>query len=53
LGLGPTVVALITDFGFHDPMMLRYSLAIAVPSALILAASAVSLGSSPRVICDS
>jgi hypothetical protein len=28
LGFGPTLVALVTDFGFHDPMKLRYSMAV-------------------------
>jgi MFS family permease len=28
LGIGPTVVALITDYGFGDPAAVRYSLAI-------------------------
>lgn len=38
-GLGPTVPALLNDFVFRDPLMLRYSLAIVqsvvVPAALI------------------
>lgn len=37
LGMGPTVVALITDFGFGDPGMLRYSLAIFAVAIAILA----------------
>jgi MFS family permease len=28
LGFGPTLVALVTDFGFADPMKLRYSMAL-------------------------
>ncbi|MDA5192577.1 spinster family MFS transporter [Govanella unica] len=40
LGIGPTAVALVTDYGFKDPAMLGYSLAIistcAVPPAVIL-----------------
>ena len=35
--MGPTVVALITDFGFGDPGMLRYSLAIFAVAIAILA----------------
>lgn len=31
LGLGPIVIALITDLGFGDKAMLRYSLATAIP----------------------
>lgn len=37
LGLGPTVVALLTDHLFGDPKMLRYALAIAMPIMLGLA----------------
>ena len=28
LGFGPTLIALVTDFGFGDPMKLRYSMAV-------------------------
>ncbi len=28
LGFGPTLVALVTDYGFGDPMKLRYSMAV-------------------------
>jgi MFS family permease len=38
LGLGPTAIALITDYGFHDPLMLRYSLAVALPLMLLVSA---------------
>lgn len=38
LGLGPTVIALATDYYYADEQMLRYSLAY-VPSALLLASS--------------
>lgn len=37
LGLGPTVVAMITDRLFMDPNMVQYSLAIAMPVMLLLA----------------
>jgi MFS family permease len=45
--LGPAAVAWITDYGFHDPMMLRYSLAIAnvVGMLTTLAFFALGLGS--------
>lgn len=40
LGIGPTLVALVTDYSFKDPAMVGYSLAIvcvaAVPPAVIL-----------------
>jgi MFS family permease len=39
LGLGPTIIALGTDYGFRDPMMLRYSLAAALPSMLTISAA--------------
>lgn len=39
LGLGPTIIALGTDYGFHDPMMLRYSLAAALPAMLTISAA--------------
>lgn len=34
LGLGPTAIALVTDYVFHDEQMLRYSLAIVPPICL-------------------
>lgn len=34
LGLGPTAIALVTDYVFHDEQMLRYSLAI-VPAVVL------------------
>jgi hypothetical protein len=39
LGLGPTIIALGTDYGFRDPMMLRYSLAAALPAMLTISAA--------------
>jgi MFS family permease len=39
LGIGPTLVAAITDFGFHDDSALRWSLAVV---ALLLPVSALS-----------
>jgi MFS family permease len=45
LGFGPTLVALITDFGFGDPAKLRYSMAIVaavvLPTGGLLAALAL------------
>ncbi|WP_116366931.1 spinster family MFS transporter [Parahaliea mediterranea] len=45
LGLGPTLVAVLTDFLFEDPLALRYSLALvgvgACAAALILALYAI------------
>jgi MFS family permease len=38
LGLGPTLIALVTDHVFHDPSRLRYSLAIVAPVALLISA---------------
>lgn len=40
LGFGPTVIALMTDYLFGDPSMLRYSLAIGVPIMLIISSLA-------------
>jgi len=34
LGFGPTLVALVTDYGFRDPQQLRYSMALV--SAVVL-----------------
>ncbi len=44
LGLGPTVVALITDYGFGDDLAVRYSLAIMGGTAAPLAAISLALG---------
>jgi MFS family permease len=38
LGIGPTIVAVITDYGFGDPAAVRYSLSI---FAVVISASAV------------
>ena len=41
LGFGPTLVALVTDYGFGDPMKLRYSMAVVsatmIPIGVLLA----------------
>jgi MFS family permease len=39
LGVGPTLVGLLTDHLFHDPQMLRYSLVIVGGTAQIVAAT--------------
>jgi MFS family permease len=38
LGLGPTLVGLATDLLFHDPMKLRYALALLTPIMLLTSA---------------
>lgn len=42
-GLGPTSVALLTDYVFEDPQMLKYSLLIAPPAVIVLASVAFLL----------
>ena len=44
LGLGPTAVALTTDFVFRDEHLLRYSLAMVLPCMLTLSALVGFLG---------
>ena len=44
LGLGPTAVALLTDYGYRDDLALRYSLATVSAVALPLSAVVLSLG---------
>ncbi len=34
LGFGPTLVALVTDYGFGDPMKLRYSMAVVTATVM-------------------
>jgi MFS family permease len=50
--LGPAAVAWITDYGFHDPMALRYSLAIVnvIGMTLTLVLFAAGLGSYRRTL---
>ncbi|MGH8443432.1 MAG: spinster family MFS transporter [Nevskiaceae bacterium] len=47
LGLGPTAVALITDFVFHDDMAVRYSMIIVGCSACAVAALVLAAGLKP------
>lgn len=47
LGLGPTAIALVTDFVFADDTMLYASLAIVATSILALAALAIWIGLEP------
>lgn len=42
LGLGPTSIALMTDYYYQDPQMLRYSLAV-VPAVILFLATAFGL----------
>ena len=44
LGLGPTAVALATDFVLRDALLLRYSLAALLPCMLVLSAAAAFSG---------
>ena len=45
--IGPTSVAFLTDFVFHDPKALRYSLSIAVFAASLVAFAILSYGLRP------
>jgi MFS family permease len=47
LGVGPTAIALITDFALHDPKLIRYALAVALP-AMLLVSAAIGAVSLPR-----
>ena len=47
LGLGPTAIALITDYVFGADNALRYSMAIVAAAALPLSAVLLSLGLAP------
>lgn len=47
LGLGPTLVALVTDYGFGDPQKLRYSMAIICAIVIPLGIVAVYLSLKP------
>ena len=49
LGLGPTSIALVTDYVYGDEMMLRYSLAIVPAIVLTLAITAGLLGLKPYI----
>lgn len=47
LGLGPTAIALVTDFVYGDDLMLRYSLAVVPPVVLGLGALSGALALKP------
>lgn len=47
LGIGPTTVALVTDYGFGDPLMLRYSMATVCAIVIPLGVIAVWLSLKP------
>ncbi|MFT5995416.1 MAG: MFS family permease [Gammaproteobacteria bacterium] len=42
--IGPTIIALMTDIVFEDPMLIRYSLATVLPIMLLCGAGVVSSG---------
>lgn len=44
MGIGPTAVALMTQYGFGEDNMLRYSICLVTGAALILAAILLTLG---------
>ncbi|QYY84578.1 hypothetical protein J0G10_14380 [Pseudomonas germanica] len=47
LGVAPTPVALVTDFGFSDDKALRYSLLIVTSAALVFSSMLLSKGLRP------
>jgi TRAP-type C4-dicarboxylate transport system permease small subunit len=47
LGVAPTAVALVTDFGFSDDKALRYSLLIVTSAALVFSSMLLSEGLRP------
>ncbi len=47
LGLGPTLVALLTDYVFHDEQALRYSLALVMGGGALLAFACYAYGLAP------
>jgi MFS family permease len=51
LGVGPTAVALVTDYVLHDEARLNYALAIVAPAALALSALAGILSASAYRAC--
>ncbi|MCC5867557.1 MAG: MFS transporter [Gammaproteobacteria bacterium] len=46
-GVGPTSIALVTDYVFADPAMLRYSLAVVCPALLVFAMIVIWSGLKP------
>jgi hypothetical protein len=47
IGLGPTAFALVTDYGFGDPMKLRYSMAIVSSTAISIGVALAWLALKP------
>jgi MFS family permease len=47
LGFGPTLVALLTDYVFHDEQALRYSLALVMGGGALLALACYAYGLAP------
>jgi len=50
LGLGPTAVALVTDYVFHDDLAVRYSMIIIGSSACAVAALVLTAGLKPYCV---
>lgn len=44
IGLGPTLVALLTDYWFRDPAALRYSMVVVSGTAAVIAAASLRWG---------
>lgn len=51
LGLGPTLVAFLTEYMFQDLSMLRYSLLISGGAALALSTGIFYIGRKPYLVC--
>jgi hypothetical protein len=49
LGLGPTSVALMTDFVFRNPNALNFSIATIVPAVALLSAFLFRIGYAPYI----
>ena len=47
LGIGPTLIAVLTDYVFKDPTAIRYSMAIVGMVSLVLAVAIFSFGLAP------
>ena len=51
LGFGPTFIALVTDYGFGDPMKIRYSIALVSATVLPLGVLFMFLALKPYCAC--
>jgi spore maturation protein SpmA len=47
VGLGPTVIALLTDYGFKDPSALRYSMVVVAAVGMVSATVMMAIGAKP------